>query len=103
MNIILIPLLQAINGILSFYQLIIFVSIVLTWLIMFGIIDIYKYRVLNNIFVFTRIVTEPLYAFVKRFIPTLGPLDFSPVMVVLAIYIISEIINHIIYKLSVVY
>ena len=103
MDIVLIPVLQAIIGILGFYQLIIFVNIVFSWLVAFGIIDIYKYQILGNIYMFTRVATEPVYSFVRRFIPTLGPIDFSPVAVILAIYIISEILTRVIYKLSVVY
>lgn len=103
MDIVLIPVLKAILGILSFYQLIIFVNIIFSWLVSFGIIDVYKYPILGNIFVFTRMVTEPVYGFVRRFIPTLGPMDFSPVIVILAIYIISEVLTRTIYKLSVVY
>ncbi|MGV3278846.1 YggT family protein [Rickettsiales bacterium LUAb2] len=101
MDIVLIPILKAILSILNFYQLIIFVNIILSWLIMFGIIDIYKFRIVGNIFMFTRAVTEPIFALVRRIIPTLGPMDFSPIVIILGIYIISEILTRVIYKLSV--
>lgn len=103
MNIVIIPILQAISGILAFYQLIIFVNIIFSWILILGVVDLYKYKVLGNLFMITRMATEPLYNFVRRFLPTLGPMDFSPVVVILAIYIITEIINRLIYKLSVVY
>lgn len=103
MDIVIIPILQAIAGILGFYQIIIFVNIVFSWLLVLGVIDLYRYKILGNLFMITRMATEPLYNFVRRFLPTFGPMDFSPVIVIVAIYIITEIINRLIYKLSVVY
>lgn len=102
MELIVIPILKAIIGILNFYQLVIFVNILLGWLVMFGIIDPYKHKIVMNIFMFTRAVTEPIYAQVRRFLPNFGPLDFSPIVVILGIYVLSAVLSEIIFKLTVV-
>ena len=103
MNVVLIPILQAIAGVLFSYQVIILVSIVLSWLYVLGIVDADKFPTLGRILLISRLVTEPVYQQVRRIIPPLGMMDFSPVVVMLVIHILIDVINRTIIKLSVVF
>ena len=98
MSIILLPILQAIAGLIGFYKLIIFVYIVMQWLIVLQVFDISKYPIISNIYMVTRMLTEPVFGFVRRFIPNLGPLDLSPLVVIVFIYILSNIIRSLIWN-----
>lgn len=102
-DIVIIPMLQALAGILNFYQIVIFVSIIMTWLVVLGILDLNRFSIFANIFMLSRAVTEPIYAYVRRFLPTFGPIDFSPIVVVLLTYMLVAFINKLIIHLSVVY
>ena len=45
---------------------------------------------------FLRDVCEPYLGFFRRFIPTLGPLDLSPIVAIIVLNIVSRIIHSII-------
>jgi YggT family protein len=67
---------------LSLIEYIIIIEIILSWLVLFGI------RVRIGFFVS---VTGPLYTMVRRYLPTtLGPLDFTPLIILLAIQFLTS-------------
>jgi len=73
-----------INAILSLYWWIIIISVVLSWL--------YAFNVVNPSNPFVRMVgqfvhdaTEPLLSRIRRFMPNLGSIDISPILLLLGI------------------
>lgn len=91
MNIVLVPLFKVIFIILDLYLNAIFVSVVMSWLVAFNIIN------LNNHFVyvvrdFLYRITEPAYKKIRRFIPLISGLDISPMILILAIYFVKNVL-----------
>lgn len=85
-------LLNALEGIvyivLEAIWWIIIVQAVLSWLIVFNVINTSNEYVRNGLYALDR-MTEPLYRPVRKFMPDLGALDLAPMVVLLAIIILQ--------------
>jgi len=84
----ILDILQVLLGVLWW---IIFIQAIMSWLIAFNVINTYNeytrtvWQALNRI-------TAPLYRPIQRVLPDFGGLDFSPLVVLLIIMIISRVI-----------
>ena len=79
------------DTIINIYLWIVIASVIFSWLIAFGII--------NQTSQFVRIVgdflykaTEPVLAPIRKILPNLGALDFSPLVLILLLYFIRNLI-----------
>lgn len=84
-------LLILITQIIQIYIYVIVASAVLSWLIAFNVINT------RNRFVYTVVdvlyrVTEPVLAPIRRFLPDLGGIDVSPVVLLLLLFFIQNLI-----------
>jgi YggT family protein len=70
---------------------IIIIQAVLSWLIAFNVINTYNSGVRSFLNALDR-MTEPLYRPIRKILPDFGGLDFSPMVVLLLIYILSNIV-----------
>lgn len=68
----------------SFLFWVIIINVVLSWLIAFNIINQYN-QVVRTIHSFCYRVTEPLLAPIRRFLPDLGGIDISPMILLVAV------------------
>ncbi|MEO1958636.1 MAG: YggT family protein [Nautiliaceae bacterium] len=91
MNVILISILQFISVVLNIYSWVIIISALITWV---------QPNPYNPIVRFLFAVTEPVYAFIRRYIPTnFGGIDIAPIIVLLGIELINILIHNIILAL----
>jgi YggT family protein len=88
MDIILDPLLTVLYELLEFYKWLVIVAAVMSWLIAFGVINTYN-RAVYTINDFLYRVTEPALRPIRRFMPNLGGVDISPVILIFAIWLIQ--------------
>jgi YggT family protein len=100
MGIILIPLLAIISAVIGFYIWIIIASVILHWLISFNVINT------NNNFVpmiteFLYGVTEPVFRQIRRFLPTMGGFDFSPLVLILILWFIQAVLTQLLVRIIV--
>ena len=65
---------------------IIILQAILSWLVAFNVINTYNEFVRQLLSALDRI-TEPLYRPIRRILPDFGGLDFSPLVVLLLIYV----------------
>ena len=77
-----------IDTILQFYIYIIFAMVILSWLIAFNVVN------MGNQFVamvanFLREITEPALAPIRRFMPNLGTIDLSPIILLLGVMFVQ--------------
>ena len=87
----LVAIVQIINILLNVIWWIIIIQAILSWLIAFNVINTYNDFV-RNIMVALDRITTPIYRPIRRIMPDLGALDLSPLVVLLAIYIIQQVI-----------
>lgn len=79
------PILHVLNFALELVQLVIIVSIVISW------IDVNP----SNPFVRTIVnITDPIYAYVRRWTKNIpGPLDWAPMVIILVVMLVQKYIG----------
>ncbi len=77
------------------YTLIIFASIIVSWIFSFGVRVPYS-RPLNAVLDFLRDVTNPYLRLFRRFGLQFGPMDFSPIVAILVLQIGGRLIVNLI-------
>ena len=70
---------------------IIIIQAVLSWLVAFNVINTHNDFVRQFLYALSR-MTEPMYRPIRRIMPDFGALDFSPLVVLLLIQIVSGIV-----------
>ena len=83
-------LLYLIIQIINLFQFILIVYIILTWLVNFNIINTgnrFVYSILDALYR----LCEPSLNFVRRYLPTFGAIDLSPIVVYLALWFIKSL------------
>jgi YggT family protein len=73
-----------IDTILGIYTWLIIAQVVLSWLVRFNVINT-RNQFVNTVGNFLYAVTEPLLRPIRRFIPTIGGFDISPVILLLLV------------------
>ncbi len=91
MNTILIPLLTVIDVALSLYMWAVIISVVLSWLVAFNVINTYNQFVSMVMSSLGQIV-EPALRRIRQVLPIFGGLDLSPIVLLLAIYFIRQVL-----------
>ena len=84
-------LLILIDNILNLYLWVIIFSAILSWLSAFNVINT------NNRFVYSIIeachkITDPALNYIRRLLPVMGGIDFSPVVLILLVMFIRNLI-----------
>ena len=85
-------LLSAIVFLLGVLGLVIFVQVVLSWLVVFNVINTHNDFVRNFLRALDYI-TEPLYRPIRKILPDFGGIDFSPLVVLIAIQALRIILS----------
>lgn len=70
---------------------IIIVQVVLSWLIMFEVINIRNPQAANFVRLIDRI-TAPVYNPLRKLIPPIAGIDITPIVVIFAIYLLKSIV-----------
>jgi YggT family protein len=92
------PILDVILILLDMYVYIIIAAVIVSWLIAFNVINT-RNQIVAMVVDFLYRVTEPVFRPVRNFLPNLGGIDFSPLVVLLVIYVIRRYISDYIYPL----
>jgi YggT family protein len=82
--------------VLQLYSWVIIAMAILSWLIAFGVINIQNDFV-RSIWNTLLAITEPILMPIRRRLPNLGGLDLSPIILLLAIFLLERIIIYYVY------
>ena len=74
--------------ILKLYSYVVIVNVIVSWLIAFNILNTQN-RFVYSILEFSYRLTEPLLNKIRHFLPNLGSLDISPIILLLLIWFIE--------------
>lgn len=72
---------------LSLYLWAIIIGAILSWLVAFNVINAYN-QFVQTVLVFLRRISEPALRPIRRFMPDLGGVDISPILLILLIQFI---------------
>ena len=95
----LIPVIQIVLWVLNAYWYVVLISVIASWLISFGVINTYNRTVAMILDVVYRL-TEPVYRPIRQYVPNFGGLDFSALIVLLAIWFIQMELAQLAYHLN---
>lgn len=87
-----------ITKILDIYLFFIFVWIIMSWLMAFGVLPTYN-PIVSNIMHFLYKVTEPALSKIRQFVPAIGGIDLSALVLILIIYALQIFITRDLAKL----
>ena len=74
--------------ILKLYSYVVIANVIVSWLIAFNILNTQN-RFVYSILDFSYRLTEPLLNKIRRFLPNLGSLDISPVLLLVLIWFLQ--------------
>jgi YggT family protein len=74
--------------ILKLYSYVVIANVVVSWLIAFNILNTQN-RFVYSILEFSYRLTDPILIKIRRFLPNLGTLDISPIILLLLIWFIE--------------
>ncbi|MGH7046025.1 MAG: YggT family protein [Stellaceae bacterium] len=78
-------LLSLVNTVITIYIWLLIIQAVLSWLVAFGVVNRHN-RAVAMAGDFLWRITEPLLRPIRRFLPDLGGIDISPVILILLLY-----------------
>ena len=74
--------------ILKFYSYIVITNVIISWLVAFKVLNTQN-RFVYSVLELTYRLTEPFLNKIRRFLPNLGTLDISPIILLLLIWFIE--------------
>jgi len=91
MNTIIIPLLLVLDVALRLYMWAVIISVVVSWLVAFNIINIHNQfvRMIGGTF---QQITEPALRRIRNLVPISVGMDFSPVILLFIIYFLRQVL-----------
>jgi YggT family protein len=87
------PISALVIYILEIYKWIVIAAVVASWLVAFNVINIHN-NLVRSIVRFLDALTDPVFRQVRRFIPPIGGLDLSPIIVFIAIWFVEYVIEY---------
>ncbi|PPR30089.1 MAG: hypothetical protein CFH32_00179 [Alphaproteobacteria bacterium MarineAlpha9_Bin2] len=81
-----------INSAIDLLFFIIILQVIISWLIAFNILNTYN-QFIGQIIFFLNRITFPLLSPIKKILPNLGPIDISPVIVLILLKVLQVYIN----------
>jgi YggT family protein len=75
------------------YTLLIFAYIITTWIFSFGVRIPYN-RFVSGLLGFLRDVSEPYLRIFRRFLPSFGGIDLSPILAIVVLNVVAQIVSN---------
>ncbi len=85
------PILWLILTVIDLYTWIVIIGVALTWLVTFNVINTSN-RFVYMVGDFTHRATDPALKPIRNFMPNLGGMDISPVVLILGLFFIKKVI-----------
>jgi YggT family protein len=84
-------LIYIVENVIWLYSIIIFASVVLSWLVAFNVVNPYN-QFVRTLRIFCERATEPLLRPIRRMLPDLGGIDISPVILLIAVQAVGIVL-----------
>lgn len=85
-----------VNALFDLYFWVIVISVIASWLVAFGIVN-RSNQIVDAILRTTYSLTEPVMRPVRNFLPNLGGIDISPIIVIILLRAVQRGLNHYIF------
>jgi len=82
------------DRIIYLYVWVLIINAIISWLIAFNVLNTQN-RFVFSVLEFTYKLTDPPLNYIRRFLPNLGSIDISPIVLILLIYFVRDLIRNI--------
>lgn len=80
-----------VSAIFSIYIWALFIYVIMGWLFHFQVINSYN-NLVNAIYGFLRAIIEPVLRPIRRYVPIMGGIDISVILLIFAVYFLRDLI-----------
>lgn len=80
------------DAILNLYSWLVIIAVILSWLVSFGVVN-RSNQLVRMFYEASWRLTEPAFNYVRRYLPNLGGLDISPVIILLVIFFLRSFLR----------
>lgn len=84
------------SQIVSLIQIVVVVWVILGWLVMFNVVNAHN-QVVSTLLTVTQALVRPMLAPIQRFIPPLGGMDLSPIVLLLGLEFLRRILCRVLF------
>ena len=85
------PIVALLLLLLNLYWWVVVIAVVVSWLVAFGVLNTYNH-IARSIIRALDALTEPVFRPIRRILPSLGGLDLSPLIVLIAIWFLEYVL-----------
>ncbi len=85
------PFVWLILTVIQLYIYVVFATVIMSWLLAFNVVNIHNPVVRQITYILSQL-TEPLLAPIRRYMPNLGGLDLSPLVLLLGLYFLQHLV-----------
>ena len=100
MHVILGPIIGLIDVVLGLYIWVLIFAVAVSWLISFNVLSTSNRAVYLAADILYRL-TEPVLMPIRRFLPNLGGLDISPLVLLLGIWFVRDVLRRLAFEIGV--
>jgi YggT family protein len=86
------PIFELLVQIIELYKFVLIIAVIMSWLVAFNVINTHN-RFVYTVNDFLYRVTEPALRPIRRFVPQLGGVDISPIVLILLLWFIQRMIE----------
>jgi YggT family protein len=84
---------RLIDTVITLYIWILIAQAILSWLIAFNVINSYN-QFVSRVIEFLWRITEPALRPIRRFVPLIGGVDISPIVLILLLYFLRDLLRY---------
>ena len=99
MDVILVPVMSLALRVIELYIWVVVIGVVLSWLTAFNVVNTSN-RFVYVVADFIYRITEPALRPIRNFLPNLGGLDVSPIVLIFLLWAAQEMLGRLIYKVG---
>ena len=88
----MLSLARLIDEVINIYTWVVIASAIMSWLVAFGVINVRNQFIRVVVDLLYRL-TEPLLRPIRRFLPNLGGVDISPIILLLGLYFFQSLLH----------
>lgn len=85
------PIVWLLLTLLDLYWWVVVIAVVVSWLVAFGVLNTYN-EFARSLIRALAALTEPVFRPIRRILPSLGGLDLSPLIVLIAIWFLQYVL-----------
>lgn len=85
-------LFQLLNTLIDLYIIVIIAQVILSWLVAFGVVNM-RNQFAGTVGNILYQLTEPVFGRIRRYLPDLGGLDLSPLVVLLGLVFLQNLLR----------